>query len=141
LATHGPDRKYWAEPTAENRDVIRKKRFDPDGTRWQYTPRRSPIPETVPPESYTLELGSACNARGISTFSSICFLDYASNVKLYPKFQEYLRKAKPPLLAIWGQETIPFSSPPERRRSAKTYTWRDSPVPDYRPLCNRKRTS
>src|SRR6202047_3754740 len=31
------------------------------------------------------------------------FLDYASNVKLYPKFQEYFRNAKPPLLAIWGK--------------------------------------
>jgi pimeloyl-ACP methyl ester carboxylesterase len=24
-------------------------------------------------------------------------------VKLYPKFQEYFRSAKPPLLAIWGK--------------------------------------
>jgi len=31
------------------------------------------------------------------------FLDYQSNVKLYPKFQEYFRKSKPPLLAIWGR--------------------------------------
>jgi pimeloyl-ACP methyl ester carboxylesterase len=38
------------------------------------------------------------------------FLDYASNVKLYPKFQEYFRKAKPPLLAIWGKND-PFFIP------------------------------
>ena len=31
------------------------------------------------------------------------FLDYASNVKLDPKFQEYFRNAKPPLLAIWDK--------------------------------------
>lgn len=31
------------------------------------------------------------------------FLDYANNVKLYPAFQEYFRKFKPPLLAIWGR--------------------------------------
>lgn len=31
------------------------------------------------------------------------FLDYANNVKLYPAFQEYLRKWTPPLLAIWGK--------------------------------------
>lgn len=29
------------------------------------------------------------------------FLDYANNVKLYPALQEYFRKSKPPLLAIW----------------------------------------
>ena len=38
------------------------------------------------------------------------FLDYASNVKLYPKFQEYFRNAKPPLLAIWGKND-PFFIP------------------------------
>src|SRR5664279_6278745 len=26
-----------------------------------------------------------------------------NNVKLYPKFQEYFRTAKPPLLAVWGK--------------------------------------
>jgi pimeloyl-ACP methyl ester carboxylesterase len=31
------------------------------------------------------------------------FLDYANNVKLYPKFYEYFRKSQPPLLAIWGK--------------------------------------
>ena len=31
------------------------------------------------------------------------FVDYASNVRLYPAFQEYFRKSKPPLLAIWGK--------------------------------------
>lgn len=31
------------------------------------------------------------------------FLDYANNVKLYPAFQKYFRKSKPPLLAIWGK--------------------------------------
>jgi len=38
------------------------------------------------------------------------FLDYASNLKLYPKFQEYFRNAKPPLLAIWGKND-PFFIP------------------------------
>jgi pimeloyl-ACP methyl ester carboxylesterase len=39
------------------------------------------------------------------------FLDYANNVKLYASFQEYFRKAKPPLLAIWGKYD-PFFIPP-----------------------------
>jgi pimeloyl-ACP methyl ester carboxylesterase len=38
------------------------------------------------------------------------FLDYASNVKLYPKFQEYFRQSKPPFLAIWGNND-PFFIP------------------------------
>ena len=38
------------------------------------------------------------------------FRDYASNVKLYPAFHDYFRKAKPPLLAIWGKND-PFFLP------------------------------
>jgi pimeloyl-ACP methyl ester carboxylesterase len=38
------------------------------------------------------------------------FRDYASNVKLYPAFQDYFRKAQPPFLAIWGKND-PFSLP------------------------------
>src|SRR6266480_595605 len=30
------------------------------------------------------------------------FLDYASNVAMYSKFQEYFRQHQPPLLAVWG---------------------------------------
>ena len=36
------------------------------------------------------------------------FLDDANKVKLYPSFQEYLRKWKPPLLAIWGKHDLYF---------------------------------
>ena len=32
-------------------------------------------------------------------------------MKLYPAFQEYFRKSKPPLLAIWGKND-PFFIPP-----------------------------
>ena len=38
------------------------------------------------------------------------FLNYASNVALYPAFKGYFRKAKPPLLAIWGKND-PFFIP------------------------------
>ena len=34
--------------------------------------------------------------------------DYQNNVKLYPVFQEYLRKSQPKLLAIWGKEDPSF---------------------------------
>ena len=38
------------------------------------------------------------------------FGDYQSNIALYPKFQEYFRRSKPPLLAIWGKND-PFFIP------------------------------
>jgi len=104
----GPIRKYWAEPTAENRDVIRKNVLTLEGTRWQYT-HGVADPESVPPESYTLDT-ALLERPGNKDIQLDLFLDYASNVKLYPKFQEYFRKSKPPLLAIWGKND-PFFIP------------------------------
>jgi pimeloyl-ACP methyl ester carboxylesterase len=104
----GPIRKYWAEPTAENRDVIRKNILNLEGTRWQYT-HGVGDPESVPPESYTLD-AALLERPGNKDIQLDLFLDYASNVKRYPAFQKYFRRAKPPLLAIWGKND-PFFVP------------------------------
>src|SRR5215813_6709880 len=103
-----PIRKYWASPTSENREVLRQNILTLDGTRWQYTHGVSD-PESVPPESYTLD-AALLERPGNKEIQLDLFLDYASNLALYPKFQEYLRKSNPPLLAIWG-ENDPFFIP------------------------------
>jgi len=105
----GPIRKYWAEPTAENRETIRKAVLNLEGTKWQYT-HGVANPDSVPPESYTLD-SALLERPGNKDIQLDLFLNYASNVKLYPKFQEYFRKSKPPLLAIWGKND-PFFIPP-----------------------------
>jgi pimeloyl-ACP methyl ester carboxylesterase len=104
----GPIRKYWAEPTAENREVIRQNVLTLEGTRWQYT-HGVANPDSVAPESYTLDV-ALMEREGNKDIQLDLFLDYASNVKLYPKFQEYFRKSQPPLLAIWGKND-PFFIP------------------------------
>jgi pimeloyl-ACP methyl ester carboxylesterase len=104
----GPIRTYWAQPTAENREVIRQNVLTPETTRWQYT-HGVENPESVPPESYTLDM-ALMERPGNKEIQLDLFLDYASNVKLYPKFQEYFRTSKPPLLAIWGKND-PFFIP------------------------------
>ena len=104
----GPIRTYWSQPTAENRDVLRKNILTLETTRWQYTHGVS-NPESVAPESYTLDF-ALMERPGNKEIQLDLFLDYASNVKLYPKFQDYLRRSKPPLLAIWGKND-PFFIP------------------------------
>ena len=79
-----------------------------EGTRWQYT-HGVANPDSVAPESYTLD-AALLERPGNKESQLDLFLDYASNVKLYPKFQEYFRTAKPPLLAIWGKND-PFFIP------------------------------
>jgi pimeloyl-ACP methyl ester carboxylesterase len=38
------------------------------------------------------------------------FCDYQSNLRLYPKFQEFFRAYRPPTLAVWGRND-PFFLP------------------------------
>ena len=69
----------------------------------------APNAEAIKPEGYWLDY-ALVNRPGNTDIQLDLFLDYANNVKLYPKFQEYFRKYKPPLLAIWGKND-PFFIP------------------------------
>jgi pimeloyl-ACP methyl ester carboxylesterase len=103
-----PIQKYWKEPTPENRAALRDF-LKPETTKWQYL--HGVQDETlVAPETYQLD--SALLGRpGNDEIQLDLFLDYASNVALYPKFQEYFRSQQPPLLAVWGKND-PFFLPP-----------------------------
>jgi pimeloyl-ACP methyl ester carboxylesterase len=102
-----PIQRYWKEPSAENRAALRTF-LTPEATRWQYT-HGVRDESLVAPESYTLD--SAFLARpGNDEIQLDLFLDYASNVALYPAFQEYFRTHRPPLLAVWGKND-PFFLP------------------------------
>jgi pimeloyl-ACP methyl ester carboxylesterase len=103
-----PIRKYWEEPTEANRAAMRAF-LTPETTKWQYV--HGVTDETlVAPESYGLD--SALLARpGNDEIQLDLFLDYASNVALYPEFQAYFRSKRPPLLAVWGKND-PFFLPP-----------------------------
>jgi pimeloyl-ACP methyl ester carboxylesterase len=103
-----PIQKYWKEPTPENRAALRDF-LKPEATKWQYV-HGVQDESQVAPESYALD--SALLARpGNDEIQLDLFLDYANNVALYPKFQEYFRAKQPPLLAVWGKND-PFFLPP-----------------------------
>ena len=103
-----PIQKYWKEPSEANRAALREF-LTPESVKWQYT-HGAPDETQVAPESYTMD--SALLARpGNDEIQLDLFLDYASNVALYPKFQAYFRKEHPPLLAVWGRND-PFFLPP-----------------------------
>lgn len=113
-----PIQKYWKQPTAENRAALREF-LRPEATKWQYVHGASDE-SLIAPESY--ELDSALLGRpGNDEIQLDLFLDYASNVALYPTFQEYFRTRRPPLLAVWGKND-PFFLPP----GAKAFK-RDNP--------------
>jgi pimeloyl-ACP methyl ester carboxylesterase len=102
-----PIQKYWKEPTPQNRAAL-KGFLAPEATKWQYTHGVADA-SRVAPESYTLD--AALLARpGNEEIQLDLFLDYASNVALYPEFQAYFRTKQPPLLAVWGRND-PFFLP------------------------------
>ncbi|HEY4089754.1 MAG TPA: alpha/beta hydrolase [Bryobacteraceae bacterium] len=102
-----PIQKYWKEPTPANRAAL-KDFLTPEAVKSQYL-HGVPDETSVAPEAY--ELDSALLARtGNDEIQLDLFLDYAGNVALYPKFQEYFRTRRPPLLAVWGKND-PFFLP------------------------------
>jgi len=104
----GPWQTYWREPTPEHREACRSS-LKPDTIRnWQYF--NGADRERVSPDGYTLDI--AYMARpGAEEIQLDLVLDYRSNVALYPAFQDYLRKHKPPLLAAWGKNDAHFLPP------------------------------
>jgi pimeloyl-ACP methyl ester carboxylesterase len=102
-----PIRAYWQEPSLANREALRSF-LAPDTTRWQYT-HGVPDVTAVSPDGYSLD--NFYLARpGADEVQLDLFGDYRSNVALYPTFQEYFRKHKPPFLAAWGKND-PFFLP------------------------------
>jgi pimeloyl-ACP methyl ester carboxylesterase len=103
----GPIKAYWKEPSPANREAIRVM-LQPQTTVWQYT---QGVTDTtrVSPDGYGLDNYYLARA-GADEIQLDLFLDYASNVALYPAFQEYFRASRPPLLAVWGKND-PFFLP------------------------------
>jgi pimeloyl-ACP methyl ester carboxylesterase len=102
-----PIRAYWREPTQAHRDGVRTM-VQPETTVWQYT-HGVPDPSLVSPDGYTLD-NYYLTRPGADEIQLDLFLNYASNVDLYPAFQEYFRTRRPRLLAIWGRND-PFFLP------------------------------
>ncbi|WP_179349263.1 alpha/beta fold hydrolase [Winogradskyella pacifica] len=98
-------RALWKNRTKETEDALLPA-FSLEGLKWQYTHGVRDI-ETVDPDSYNLDFLrlSRPNAHAVNLD---LFYDYQNNVKLYPKWQDYLRDSQPPLLIVWGKNDAFF---------------------------------
>jgi pimeloyl-ACP methyl ester carboxylesterase len=103
-----PLRRYWSDPSDANRNVIRGI-LNAEGMKREYAVGM-PSSDVIAPESYTLDAALLARPGNVDIQLDL-FLDYANNVKLYPKFQDYFRTSKPPLLAIWGKNDLYFIPP------------------------------
>ncbi|BCA56496.1 putative 2-hydroxy-6-ketonona-2,4-dienedioate hydrolase [Nitrospira sp. KM1] len=101
-----PIQRYWTNPSIENRKALTAF-LSRESTMWQYT--HGTDESRVAPESYTLDV-ALLTRPGNEDIQLDLFLDYASNVKMYPEFQTYFRTHRPPTLALWGKHD-PFFLP------------------------------
>jgi pimeloyl-ACP methyl ester carboxylesterase len=102
-----PIRAYWQDPSQGNREALRAF-LKPEATAWQY--KHGVVDAArVSPDGYSLDNFYLARA-GADEYQLDLFGDYRSNVTLYPVFQEYFRKHKPRLLAVWGKND-PFFLP------------------------------
>jgi pimeloyl-ACP methyl ester carboxylesterase len=108
----GPIRKYWSQPSAENREVIRQNILTLEGTRWQYT-HGVASPDSVAPESYTLDTALFERPGFRSTFaksSRLCWRSGAGTTRssspLVPKpIEKTSRTLKS---SSWIRGTLPL---------------------------------
>ena len=102
-----PVQAYRQDPSEATRETIRMF-LAPQTTIWQYT-HGVPDPTRVSPDGYGLD-NYYLTRSSADDIQLDLFLDYASNVALYPAFQESFRTSKPPLLAVRGKND-PFFLP------------------------------
>jgi pimeloyl-ACP methyl ester carboxylesterase len=103
-----PIRKYWEEPTRENRDALRQF-CNEQITRFQYHHGVAHAETRIAPEAIALDQALLERPQSLDIQLDL-FGDYQNNLALYPKFQEFFRTHRPPTLAVWGRHD-PFFLP------------------------------
>lgn len=97
-----PLKAYWREPTPENRDAL-SGWLGPEGVKLQYLVG---LPgediDRVAPENWLVDQIFMQRAGNLDIQLDL-FGDYKTNVDLYPQFQAYFRKRRPPTLIVWGR--------------------------------------
>jgi len=95
-----PIKAYWAENTPARRDAIANL-LTPEITKFQYTDGVADV-SRVAPDNWVHDQ-ALLDRPGNREIQLDLFLDYGTNVPLYPAFQEYFRTKRPPTILIWGK--------------------------------------
>jgi pimeloyl-ACP methyl ester carboxylesterase len=91
---------YQREQTPQTETAIRQA-LTLDAIKWQYL-TGVPDPTLVSPDTWHHDF-ALVSRPGNDRIQLDLFLDYATNLPLYPRLHEYLRTHQPPLLAVWGK--------------------------------------
>src|SRR5262249_488530 len=102
-----PLRAAWADPSPEHRSALRQG-LTLEATKGQYLGGVKD-PSRVDPDSWILDQ-ALLQRPGVDEIMLGLFLDYRTNVALYPQFQQFFRTPRPPTLtsSSGGRTTSSF---------------------------------
>jgi len=95
----------WANRNEQTEQVIISA-LDLAGLEWQYT-HGTRNPKNINPDNWNLDFLTISRPNGHQLSLDLLY-DYQNNIKLYPKWQQYLRDNQPPLLIVWGKNDAFF---------------------------------
>ena len=100
-----PIKAYWQTGGTTEREAIRWL-TSIKATKWQYT---NGVNDTslVSPDTWTIDQ-ALLDRPGNAEIHLDLFYDYRTNIPLYPQWQAYFRKHKPPALVVWGKNDAIF---------------------------------
>jgi pimeloyl-ACP methyl ester carboxylesterase len=95
-----PIKAYWADASQKNREALYGL-VTLDSTKFQYTDGVTDITR-ISPDNWTHDQ-ALLDRPGNRDIQMDLFLDYGTNVPLYPAFQAFFRAHRPPTIIVWGK--------------------------------------
>ncbi|NVM79646.1 pimeloyl-ACP methyl ester carboxylesterase [Duganella sp. SG902] len=95
-----PIKAYWADGSQAHREAIGNLVTLPI-TKFQYTDGMSDV-SRISPDNWIIDQ-ALLDRPGNREIQLDLFLDYGTNLPLYPDFQAFFRKVQPPTLIVWGK--------------------------------------
>jgi pimeloyl-ACP methyl ester carboxylesterase len=106
-----PIKAYWSNPNLTTRTALRAG-LTLEATRAQYVDGVRD-PSRIDPDTWLIDQ-ALLDRPGVDEIMLDLFRDYATNVTLYPQFQQFFRTRRPPTLIAWGTNDVIFPTPGAR---------------------------
>ena len=95
-----PIKAYWADPSEARRRAL-DFLVAPETTKFQYTDGVADV-SRISPDNWVHDQ-ALLDRPGNRDIQLDLFLDYGTNIPLYPEFQAFFRQYRPPALIVWGK--------------------------------------
>jgi pimeloyl-ACP methyl ester carboxylesterase len=95
-----PIKAYWADHSQKNREALHEL-VTLETTKFQYTDGVADL-KRISPDNWVHDQ-ALLDRPGNREIQMDLFLDYGTNLPLYPQFQAFFREHRPPTIIVWGK--------------------------------------